>query len=102
MRAKLYSYFRKVLNKEIRQVLLQNNIPSQDAFQEALQSYRHQEKILKAHIKREGPVEQRARVAHIHVEKKTCMQCNRPHFQGGLCLLHFQVQYSGNSVIGWE
>ena len=100
MRAKLYSYFRKVLNKEIRQILLQNHIPSREVFQEAIQSYRYQEELLKAQLKKESLVEQRARVAHIHVEKKTCIKCNRPAFQGGLCLLHFQVRYSGNSVIG--
>ena len=100
MRAKLYSFFRKVLTKEIKQVLLQKNLPSREVFEEAIQSYRHQEEVLKAQMRKESTVEKRVTVAHIHVEKQTCMRCNRPHFQGGLCLLHFQEQYSGNSLIG--
>ena len=81
------------------QILQQKKIPSREDWEKVIQSYLIQEKILREHVIKEYAFEQRARVAHIHVEKNTCSLCNRPHFQGGLCLLHFQQQYSKKSSI---
>lgn len=85
-----------MLYKEVKEILRRKNIPSVQEWDQAIQAYLAQEKEWKKSVEKEVFFTQRHNSVHVHVEKGICMQCDKPQFQGGLCLFHFQMKYSEN------
>ena len=89
MYAKISRRIKVLLDDEVQKVIHRLGIPSKEEWSDALHTYNTQKEQYTDMMNREArSPESNIETVQIKVEDQFCSLCTRPHFQGGLCLLH--------------
>ena len=94
LQTKIRKRLRLWLQNEISKILQDLEIPSSEEWSAALNQYADLRNKLSHALAKELVNVSEQKSVHIFVEDQYCEKCSRPHFQGGLCLLHFHQRYS--------
>lgn len=94
LKQKIIDVIGEYLDEIIDEVLLQKGIPSSKEWEQRLKILQEKEDWLKkayVQYREERKIEPPPNVV---IEHDFCSLCVRPHFQEGLCLVHFHQRYS--------
>ena len=83
-------------------ILQDKGIPLREEWEERIRDLNAKEDSLNALHKRYNEERRMSISPVVSIENDFCMKCERPHFQQGLCLLHFHQRYSTSMYKGSE
>ena len=82
------------LDTYVDEILQQKGIPSKEEWEHRLSQIKEREEWLKTAYKQYDSEKKKEPPPTVFIEGELCSSCARPHFQAGLCLLHFHQRYT--------